>query len=857
MTDQQLCGPFRLVRAIGRGGSGAVYLAERADGEVTQRVAIKLLRYGGDEPVFRERFLRERRILAGLSHPGIARLIDAGHTADGRPYLAMDYIDGTPIDVYAEKLDLPARLGLFLQVCDAVAYAHRNLIVHRDLKPSNILVDAAGRPKLLDFGIAKILKAGQDQTQTAEWQLTPEYASPEQVRGEAQTTATDVYSLGAVLDTLLAGRAPSIPRPPAPGPRPRSSLAPGLPKDLQFILGKALRPEPEERYPSVEALAGDVRAFLEGLPVRARQKDKWYRVRRFARRHRLAVAAAVLALAGLSMGLDAANRERGIAQRRFLQVRQLAGQFLDLDRGVRGLTGAAQARNRIVSDSLAYLAGLSAEAHGDRDLALEIGAAYLQVARIQGVPLDSHLGQFARAELNLRQADAFVETVLSADPANRRALSTAAQIAHDRMILALMQDRRQEALAEAGRMTTRVELLTGRGKLEPDEARDAAWLSRSVAFAREYRKAISGAAASSPRRTGNFRAAWGSNAFGELGNGASAGSLSGIVAVAGGVHHSLALKSDGTVWAWGDNSIGQLGIGSTTGRTEPGEVARLRDVVGIAHGPGCSLAVRADGTVWTWGLNVRSRPGDGISVDTLPIPVAGLNQVVAVAGGGGHALALKADGTVWAWGSNGNGQLGDGTGRAGDGPITIARVPVRVSGLSGVIAVAAGGAHSLAVKADGTVWAWGFNQYGQLGNGSNQDSYVPVRVPGLVGAIAVAGGDHYSLAVKSDGTVWAWGRNREGELGNGTNTESNLPVWVSDLSGVVAIAASPAQGPGHSLALKADGALWDWGYNAYGQLGDGGNRDSNVPVQVSGVRGAMAIAAGGSHSIAILAAPAR
>jgi alpha-tubulin suppressor-like RCC1 family protein len=127
----------------------------------------------------------------------------------------------------------------------------------------------------------------------------------------------------------------------------------------------------------------------------------------------------------------------------------------------------------------------------------------------------------------------------------------------------------------------------------------------------------------------------------------------------------------------------------------------------------------------------------------------------------------------------------------------------------------------------------------------------------LVGAIAVAGGDHYSLAVKSDGTVWAWGRNREGELGNGTNTESNLPVWVSDLSGVVAIAASPAQGPGHSLALKADGALWAWGYNAYGQLGDGGNRDSNVPVQVSGVRGAMAIAAGGSHSIAILAAPAR
>ena len=216
----------------------------------------------------RERFLQERRILAGLSHPGIARLIDAGHTADGQPYLAMDYIEGTPIDVYAAKLDLPARLALFLQVCDAVSYAHRNLIIHRDLKPSNILVDSGGRVKLLDFGIAKILETGQDKTQTAAWPLTPEYASPEQLQGGAQTTATDVYSLGAVLYRLLSGRSPASVNPSwqAKTPAPQE---PGIPRDLEFVLRKALRPEAKERYPSVAAFAEDIRAFLDKVRLSA------------------------------------------------------------------------------------------------------------------------------------------------------------------------------------------------------------------------------------------------------------------------------------------------------------------------------------------------------------------------------------------------------------------------------------------------------------------------------------------------------------------------------------------------------------------------------------------------------------
>ncbi len=332
------CGPYRLMHVLGHGGMGSVYLAKREDGELQQRVAIKVLRYGGNEPWFRDRFLRERQILATLNHSGIARLLDAGHTADGQPFLAMDYIDGAPVDVHAQGLDLRAKLLLFLQVCEAVSYAHRNLIVHRDLKPSNILVESSGKPKLLDFGIVKILDPGlepnADQTQTRERLLTPEYASPEQVRGEAQTAATDIYSLGAVLYKLLTGRSPHIFPADAPGEIEaaichRDTQSPSrvnreIPKDLDYILGKALRKEPVERYASVDAFAGDLRAFLECRPIRARSGNAWYRTRKFGRRYRLAVTATALTLAGLSFGLYVANRERVIAERRFEQVRQIA-----------------------------------------------------------------------------------------------------------------------------------------------------------------------------------------------------------------------------------------------------------------------------------------------------------------------------------------------------------------------------------------------------------------------------------------------------------------------------------------------------------------------------------------------------
>jgi tetratricopeptide (TPR) repeat protein len=439
-------GPYRRVRLLGSGGMGTVYLAERRDGEIQQRVAVKLLADGGTRPGWHERFLKERQLLASLNHPSIVHVIDAGHTADGQPYLAMEYVEGIPIDVYAARIEVRERLRLFLRVCEGVAHAHRHLIVHRDLKPSNILVDASGQPKLLDFGIAKLLDETGEPTQTLERLLTPNYASPEQLLGANQTTATDVYSLGAVLYKLLTGRSPhetggdgaaaieviagarQIP--------PPTRLNPELPADIDYILRKALRTEPEERYASVDAFADDIRALLEWRPVEARSGDVWYRTRRFLRRYWLPATAAAVTIAGLSAGLYIANRERAIAQRRFLEVRQLANKLFDIDLEVRRSPGTTKARQLIVDTSLEYLRRLAVDARGDPGLGLEIGNAYMRVARVQGVPTSNNLGEMEQADESLKTAEELVQSVLAAQPHNRIAMLRSAQIAHDRMILA-------------------------------------------------------------------------------------------------------------------------------------------------------------------------------------------------------------------------------------------------------------------------------------------------------------------------------------------------------------------------------------------------------------------------------------
>ncbi len=383
-----LGGRYRIGDFRGRGGMGTVYMAERVDGEVTQRVAVKFLRPGGDDPHLRQRFLAERQILAGLSHPNIARLLDAGHREDGQPYLVMEYIAGKGIDAYADGLSIRAKITLFLKVCAAVGYLHRNLVVHRGSEAGQHppVTGKRDAEAMLDCGIAKMLDLSTDSTMTGMRMLTPDYASPEQVAGMRVSTATDIYSLGAVLYKLLTGRSPHQFEGDSAGAialaisngtvTPPSKLVPALSGDLEFIVLKALRREPQERYATIEQFSEDLENYLELRPIRARKGDTWYRARKILRRYWLPVAAATLAVAGLSAGVFVANRQREIAQRRFVQVRQLANKLFDIDVEVRRTPGTTKVRELIVATSLEYLRRLAADAaQATPELALEVGNA--------------------------------------------------------------------------------------------------------------------------------------------------------------------------------------------------------------------------------------------------------------------------------------------------------------------------------------------------------------------------------------------------------------------------------------------------------------------------------------------------
>ncbi|MEO7339227.1 MAG: serine/threonine-protein kinase, partial [Caldimonas sp.] len=323
-TDD-LVGPYRLIREIGRGGMGAVWLAERADGSLKRQVAVKLPRLAWGAGLA-ERMARERDIGALLEHPNIARLYDAGVDASGRPYLALEYIDGQPLDAWCEAkaLGVPERLRLLLQVARAVAYAHGRLVVHRDLKPSNVLVTADGQAHLLDFGIAKLLHEAApgdlELTQEQGRVLTPRYASPEQIHGETITVAADVYSLGVLLYELLTGRLPfhaTSPAaleaavlegepPPASGRAQDKATVRALRGEIDAILGKALRRVPALRYASVDALVQDIERHLNGGRVLAQPDSAWYRIRKAAMRHRFGFAAASAILITVLMGAGAA-----------------------------------------------------------------------------------------------------------------------------------------------------------------------------------------------------------------------------------------------------------------------------------------------------------------------------------------------------------------------------------------------------------------------------------------------------------------------------------------------------------------------------------------------------------------------
>ena len=492
------CGPYRLLNVIGRGGMGVVYLAERDDGEVSQRLAVKLLPPGAGDPLH-ERFLQERQILASLAHPNIARMLDAGHLENGQPFLAMEYVEGRPIDAFAAGLSARQKVSLFLKVCHAVAYLHRNLVVHRDLKPGNILVTPDGEPKLLDFGIAKILDLSTDRTITSLRALTPDYASPEQISGAKISTASDIYSLGAVLYQLLTGKpahefgdrsaeamtSAILTREPT---RP-SKWVPELKGDLEPVLLKALRNDPHERYSTVDQFAEDLEAFLESRPVRARSGDKWYRAQKFFRRHWIPVGALVLVVGSLSAGLYIANRERlaadrerSTAQRRFDQLRQLSNRVFALDAAIRELPGSTQARQTLVTASLAYLEGLAADAGSDLALAQEVGEGYWRVGRILGVPTDLNLGQSAPAEANLQKADRLMDLVLASEPQNRRALKDSEGIIESRMILADSDHRTADALAHAHKAADRLNRFLALGHLQETDVRQATGAANNIAL---------------------------------------------------------------------------------------------------------------------------------------------------------------------------------------------------------------------------------------------------------------------------------------------------------------------------------------------------------------------------------------
>lgn len=482
MIGRQI-GAYKIEREVGRGGMGAVYMASRADKQFQTQVAIKLVKHGmGNDFVIR-RFLSERQILAYLNHPNIARLLDGGATEDGSPYFVMEYIEGLPITQYCDlhRLTTAERLKLFQQVCSAIQYAHQNLIVHRDIKPGNILVTDKGEVKLLDFGIAKLLAPELSPTDTTAQfgrLMTPDYASPEQVKGAPITTASDIYSLGVLLYQLLTGHRPyhitnTSPmemvrliceqEPDRPStvinrsitlatqkepteqtltPEDVSKLHNSQPDklrkqltgDLDNIILKAMRKEPLRRYASAEQFSEDIRRHLEGRTVTARPDTLSYRAKKFIQRNKVGVAAAVLLVLTLLGGIIgttwqavAAKRERVRAERRFGDVRKLANSFLfEFHDSVKDLAGATPARELVVKRALEYLDSLSQEAGNDFSLQQDLATAYEKVGDVQGDPYTASLGDTASALDSYRKSLIIREklaTVASTNPVIRNQLA--------------------------------------------------------------------------------------------------------------------------------------------------------------------------------------------------------------------------------------------------------------------------------------------------------------------------------------------------------------------------------------------------------------------------------------------------
>ena len=447
-------GAYRIVAEIGRGGMSEVFRGVRADDEYHKEVAVKVLLPGFDTHSLVERFKAEKQMLATLDHPNIARILDGGSTDEGQPYLVMDYINGRPIDEYSVErhLTVNQRLELFRTLCAAVQYVHQHLMVHGDLKCSNVLVTDDGSLRLLDFGVARLVHAAPapnapESESAGPIALTPEYASPEQLRGGMVSTASDVYSLGVMLYRLLTGKLPhgdsaTLPhelvaqicnhetQPPSEAVKSGNPTATALRRqlagDLDSIVMLALRKDPASRYPSVERLNEDIGRYLQGFPVEARPPSVTHKVVKFCGRHRTGIAVMGLFVLTLIGGIVAASweahiarQERARAERHFGDVRKLANTFMfDVHESIQNLPGSTPARHMLVLNSLKYLDSLAAESADDPTLQAELATAYEKVADVQGGYRSANLGDSSGAIDSYRKALAIRQSLLPGQPSN-------------------------------------------------------------------------------------------------------------------------------------------------------------------------------------------------------------------------------------------------------------------------------------------------------------------------------------------------------------------------------------------------------------------------------------------------------
>jgi eukaryotic-like serine/threonine-protein kinase len=495
-------GPYELDRLLGRGGMGAVYLAHRADGQFRQQLAIKLIDLPLATDLYRKQFRSERQILARLAHPFIARLLDGGVSEEGELYLAMEYIDGISIVRYCEQnhLRLRDRLSLFKDVCGAVQYAHQNLVIHRDLKPDNILVAADGKPRLLDFGTAKLLtelpeEATSELTLQGLQSYTPQYASPEQVLGRPISTASDIYSLGVLLFHLSAGTPPYVlknfnteemlrvictEQPPSASSVAISADPPDA--DLDSIIAKALRKEPEERYSTAEQFANDIQAWLDGRPVAARRGTLRYLAGKFATRNKFALAGAALLFAAVICGVGGvlwqsrtANLERIRAETNAQEMRELSNAFLsEINEAVRDLPGSTPVRRLMVQRVLEHLDRMPQDAGEDRSNRLYLANAYIHLGIIQGDPYEQNIGDSKGALLSLDKALTLTRSLRSVYPADQHVLDTLALALTTRSSVLYGIGKPQEAIAAVNEAIPLLEAKIDSPNASPSQIDDAA-----------------------------------------------------------------------------------------------------------------------------------------------------------------------------------------------------------------------------------------------------------------------------------------------------------------------------------------------------------------------------------------------